>query len=154
MIWHATPPVIGEAVTDPLHSLYTTLLTHHDSILQAMYKFDHYLEYMFSHSSLDGDGDGLEDLRGVLFLQERFPGLFVDYSDTESMALEDGTIPSAAAGVVCFPLHPKPHHIRDKMWVRRHWDTSSLLSSAGSALGACGVNDECDESRPFTEEID
>ena len=90
-----------------------------------MYKFDHYLEYMFAGYRLGSnttETEGVSPLHGVVVLQEMFPGVCIDYSDAKSVAA-DGSIPEPA-GVICFPLHPKPHHIRDVDWVVRYWDTA------------------------------
>lgn len=150
MIWHA-PPVTAslhssntghfndsDSVSESehkfrgssIHTLYTTIRDHHDMILRAMYKFDHYLEFMFATSISTEDGDIYSLQENVLFLQDRYPGLFIDYEEAENISQSLVSEKSCdwsftAAGVICFPLHPKPHHIQDKEWVKKYWDTSA-----------------------------
>lgn len=84
-----------------------------------MYKFDHFLEIMLA----DMEGK----FRGVMFLQDAFPGKIIDYQGAEELfGGEGGTeVGDNPASVVCFPLHPKPHHLLDHAWVRRYWTINS-----------------------------
>eukprot|EP00602_Paraphysomonas_sp_CaronLab_P000109 CAMPEP_0185030618 /NCGR_PEP_ID=MMETSP1103-20130426/17591_1 /TAXON_ID=36769 /ORGANISM="Paraphysomonas bandaiensis, Strain Caron Lab Isolate" /LENGTH=303 /DNA_ID=CAMNT_0027565815 /DNA_START=481 /DNA_END=1389 /DNA_ORIENTATION=- len=111
MIWRAPPVNSAHMPLQPApfpHNLFYFLKSHYAEVSRVMYKFDHYLELMLS----DAETGVMQD---VAFVQDIYPGLAVDYSDAKAMATEGGDIPQPT-GLVCFPLHPKPHHIRDVLW--------------------------------------
>ena len=87
-----------------------------------MYKFDHYLEIMLA--------DHMGNFHGVNFLQDSFPQKIIDFQTAERL-FADGTadIGDNPASIVCFPLHPKPHHVNDLAWVREYWMPEALSSS-------------------------
>lgn len=55
-------------------------------------------------------------LPNVLFLDDVFPGLVVEYRSLDEAA----STPPLGASIVCFPLQPKPHNA-PAPWIQQHW---------------------------------
>mmetsp|Transcript_11499 Transcript_11499/g.18774 ORF Transcript_11499/g.18774 Transcript_11499/m.18774 type:complete len:492 (-) Transcript_11499:171-1646(-) len=120
MLWNATPLTSTSLSCNYLHYLYVYLRENFIEISKVMYKFDHFLEIMLA------DRKGI--FNGVCLLQNKFPNKIVDFQTADAMF--DGDVSGEgeidgdySAAVVCFPLHPKPHDISDKVWVKRFWQT-------------------------------
>jgi hypothetical protein len=125
MIWNASRPSDGSS-TNALSLISSQLLSSYADITHEMYKFDHYLEYFLS-GALRRDTPHTDSVPSapspVLFLQDIFPDLFVDYHEAIAMRAEEGTdsFPQSVS-VICFPLSPKPHEVCETVpWVRKFW---------------------------------
>lgn len=93
-------------------SLYLYLVENYTRITRVVYKFDHYLEMMLS----DNGSCGLN----CVYLQDVIPKCIIDYPEAE--AYFENTISECdVPAIVCFPLQPKPHEVKDVDWVEQHW---------------------------------
>ena len=95
--------------------IYSFLESNYHAVTRCIYKFDHFLEMMLLFND---EGHG-----GFQFVQQT-PQI-VDYAHLA--ALDQGSRdelvkPGGIVSIVCFPLHPKPHHVVDNHeWIRRNW---------------------------------
>jgi hypothetical protein len=132
MIWNASRPSHdSSSLTNALSLIYTQLLSSHADITHEMYKFDYYLEYLLLSPPSLPDTDSLDSHPQVLFLQDVFPNLFVDYHQALALREEaEGVVGSNGkrfpdtVSVICFPLSPKPHEVSESVsWVKEFWST-------------------------------
>lgn len=124
MIWNASPPPsprdsplsLVESPVNALSMIYTLLLTSYTEITREMYKFDHYLEFLLYPTT--------STHHTILFLQDIFPTMFLDYQQaTASLRDSENLSLPAGASIICFPLFPKPHEVSDSVpWVKKWWD--------------------------------
>lgn len=119
MLWNATPAASSISSVNFMHYLYTYLKENYIEITRVMYKFDHFLELMLTDHS--------GKFRGVMFLQDNFPNKIIDFQKAEILFAnfedcdDDEDEDRMSASIVCFPLHPKPHHVIEKAWVHKYW---------------------------------
>ena len=120
MLWNATQASPNCSGCNFMHYLFTYLKDNYSEITRVMYKFDHFLEIMLSDHS--------GHFRGVMFLQDNFPSKIIDYQRAQTLFANlsdddknDNKDDHVSASIVCFPLHPKPHHVVEQAWVQKYW---------------------------------
>ena len=105
-----------------LQNIYHHLSLHYADVRLVVHKFDHYLEMMIFGEG--GESKALECGR-VSYLQDLFPGAITDFDsvqcDYPAVMETDGL---GRSRIVCFPLSPKPHEVKDVWWVKKFWMTS------------------------------
>jgi hypothetical protein len=120
MMWNAQPLQQSSSSSNFIHHMYSTLRANYLEISKVMYKFDHFLEVMLA----DRGGQ----FEGISFIQDKYPDKIIDFQKADEMFKHEQSEGDCSAAVVCFPLHPKPHHIVEKPWVQRHWNSEATLN--------------------------
>lgn len=129
ILWDSSEPVF--------HILFDYLIEHYSAVLEIIYKFDHYLEMMLLYTgpssclSLWRDTANKEyGVSGVThmgalcgYFQTLCPGRFVDYFTAQREYNErlSRSIELSPMAVVCFPLFPKPHDIKEQEFIQKYW---------------------------------
>lgn len=95
--------------------IYSFLKSHYRAVTRCIYKFDHFLEMMLLFSD--------EGHEGFQFVPQT-PQI-VDFAHLAALdkgSRDDLVKPGGVVSIVCFPLHPKPHHeVDNHEWIRRNW---------------------------------
>jgi hypothetical protein len=118
MIWNASPPIPRNSSPSSFNALsliYSQLVSSYRDITREMYKFDHYLEYLLYPLAPSSTPS-------ILFLQDLFPNMFIDYHQALTMINSDSLTFPNPVSIICFPLSPKPHEICETTpWMKQWW---------------------------------
>lgn len=111
LLWRAHDPLWAPLSTDV-----------GPEVVEVVRKLDWWVEMVAARGREERDGDG----DGVLRVQERWPGLVVEYKDLIGLGGDGGCVwnqqPGEGAAVVVFPLRPKPADLVETVpWVQEHW---------------------------------